>query len=44
MKKVTEINLKVGDAIRKGLQRKGMKNVIKYGMAFWEKECMVLRA
>ena len=27
-----------------GLQRKGMKNVIKYGMAFWEKECMVLRA
>ena len=24
MKKVTEINLKVGDAIRKGLQRKGM--------------------
>ena len=24
MKKVTEINLRVGDAIRKGLQRKGM--------------------
>ena len=24
MKKVAEINLRVGDAIRKGLQRKGM--------------------
>lgn len=26
MKKVTEINLRVGDAIRKGLQRKGMNS------------------
>lgn len=25
-----------------GLQRRGMKNVIRYGMAFWEKECMVV--
>ena len=24
-----------------GLRRKGMKKVLKYGMAFWEKECMV---
>lgn len=24
-----------------GLKRKGMKKIIKYGMAFWEKECMV---
>ena len=27
-----------------GLQRRGMKNVIRYGMAFWEKECMVVMA
>ena len=25
-----------------GLQRKGMKNIIKYGIAFCEKECMVV--
>lgn len=24
-----------------GLQRRGMKNIVRYGMAFWEKECMV---
>ena len=27
-----------------GLQRKGMKNIIKYGIAFCEKECMVVMA
>ena len=27
-----------------GLQRKGMKNIIKYGIAFCEKECMVAMA
>lgn len=27
-----------------GLQRQGMKTVIKYGMAFWEKECKVVTA
>lgn len=27
-----------------GLQRRGMKKVICYGMAFWEKECMVVVA
>lgn len=27
-----------------GLQRRGMKNIIRYGMAFWEKECMVILA
>lgn len=25
-----------------GLQRQGMKRIIRYGMAFWEKECMVV--
>ncbi|EET61407.1 hypothetical protein BRYFOR_06582 [Marvinbryantia formatexigens DSM 14469] len=25
-----------------GLQRQGMKKIIQYGMAFWEKECMVV--
>ena len=25
-----------------GLKRRGMKKVIKYGIAFWEKECMVM--
>ena len=24
-----------------GLRRRGMKKIIKYGIAFWEKECMV---
>ena len=24
-----------------GLLRQGMKKIIRYGMAFWEKECMV---
>ena len=24
-----------------GLKRRGMKKIIKYGIAFWEKECMV---
>lgn len=27
-----------------GLQRQGMKKIIRYGMAFWEKECMVVMA
>lgn len=27
-----------------GLQRQGMKKVILYGMAFWEKECMIVMA
>lgn len=27
-----------------GLQHRGMKNIIRYGMAFWEKECMVVLA
>lgn len=27
-----------------GLQRQGMKTVIKYGIAFWKKECMVVMA
>ncbi len=27
-----------------GLQRKGMKKIIKYGMAFCEKECMIIKA
>lgn len=27
-----------------GLQRQGMKKIIRYGMAFWEKECMVVIA
>ncbi len=27
-----------------GLQRRGMKSVMRYGMAFWEKECMVVIA
>lgn len=27
-----------------GLQRRGMKKVIRYGIAFWEKECMVVMA
>ena len=27
-----------------GLKRRGMKKIIKYGMAFWEKECMVVMA
>ena len=27
-----------------GLQRQGMKKVIKYGIAFYEKECMVVVA
>lgn len=27
-----------------GLQRQGMKQIIRYGMAFWEKECMVVMA
>lgn len=25
-----------------GLQRQGMKKIIRYGIAFWEKECMVV--
>ena len=25
-----------------GLQRQGMKTIIRYGIAFWEKECMVV--
>lgn len=25
-----------------GLERRGMKKIIKYGIAFWEKECMVM--
>ena len=24
-----------------GLQRRGVKKIIKYGIAFWEKDCMV---
>ena len=24
-----------------GLKRRGMKKIIRYGIAFWEKECMV---
>ena len=27
-----------------GLKRRGMKKIIKYGIAFWEKECMVIMA
>ena len=27
-----------------GLQRRSMKKVIRYGLAFWEKECKVLMA
>lgn len=27
-----------------GLQRRGVKKVICYGIAFWEKECMVVMA
>lgn len=27
-----------------GLQRQGMRNIIQYGIAFWEKECMVVMA
>lgn len=27
-----------------GLQRPGMKKVIRYGIAFWKKECMVVMA
>ena len=27
-----------------GLRRRGMKKIIKYGMAFCEKECMVVMA
>ena len=27
-----------------GLRRRGMKKIIKYGIAFWEKECMVMMA
>ena len=27
-----------------GLQRQGMKKIIRYGIAFWEKECMVAMA
>lgn len=27
-----------------GLQRRGMKKIIRYGIAFWEKECMVVMA
>ncbi len=27
-----------------GLKRRGMKKIIKYGIAFWEKECMVVMA
>lgn len=27
-----------------GLQRRGMKNIVRYGIAFWEKECMVVMA
>ena len=27
-----------------GLQRQGMKKIIRYGIAFWEKECMVVMA
>jgi hypothetical protein len=27
-----------------GLLRQGMKKIIRYGMAFWEKECMVVMA
>lgn len=27
-----------------GLQRQGMKHIIRYGIAFWEKECMVVMA
>ena len=26
-----------------GLKRRGMKKIIQYGIAFWEKECMVVR-
>ena len=25
-----------------GLKRRGMKKIIRYGIAFWEKECMVV--
>ena len=25
-----------------GLRRRGMKKIMKYGIAFWEKECMVV--
>ena len=25
-----------------GLRRRGMKKILKYGIAFWEKECMVV--
>ena len=32
MKKVTEINLRVGDAIRKGLQRKGSARFLHISM------------
>ena len=28
----------------KGLTRRGMKKIIKYGIAFYEKECMVMMA
>ena len=27
-----------------GLKRRGMKKIIKYGISFWEKECMVVMA
>ena len=27
-----------------GLKRRGMKKIIQYGIAFWEKECMVVKA
>lgn len=27
-----------------GLKRWGMKKIIKYGISFWEKECMVVMA
>lgn len=27
-----------------GLRRRGMKKIIKYGMAFYKKECMVVKA
>ena len=27
-----------------GLKRRSMKKIIRYGIAFWEKECMVVMA
>ena len=27
-----------------GLKRRGVKKIIRYGIAFWEKECMVVMA